>query len=54
MPRGKPKKEKKERAIYRGIQGLQAEDMKWDNDGEAIIGINRLIIRCRNIYSIYG
>ena len=54
MPRGRPKKKKKKRAIYRGTRGLQAEDVERDNDEEAIIRANRLIIRYQNIYLICG
>ena len=54
MPRGRPKKKREERAIYRGTRGLRAEDVKQDNNGEAIIGANRLVIYCQNIYSTCG
>ena len=46
-------KKKEERAIYRGTQRLQAENVEWDNNGKAIIGANRLVIHRRNIYLIY-
>ena len=53
MPLGRPKKKREERATYRGTRGLKAEDVEWDNDGEAVIRANRLAICRRNIYLIY-
>ena len=42
--RGKPKKKREERATYKSTRGLRAENIKRDNNGEAIIKANRLAI----------
>ena len=54
VPHGRPKKKREEKATYKGTRGLQAEDVEWDNNKEAVIRADRLAIRCQNIYSICG
>ena len=46
MPHKRPKKRREEKAAYKNTQRLRAEDIEQDNDGEAIIGADRLAIYC--------
>ena len=54
VPRGRPKKKREERPTYRGTRGLRAEDVERGDDGEAIIGADRLTIQRKNVCSTCG